>query len=60
MYERRELLDAYVLRAHKADDFKILKLRNLVHHRRVARGEVVYARFEPCGLGAQFWYSCVQ
>lgn len=60
MDERSKLLDADVLRAYEANYFKILKLRNLVHHRRVTRGQIVYTRFQLCSLGAQFWYSCVQ
>lgn len=60
MYERSELLDADVLRADEADDFEVFKLSHFIYCGVVARGEIVYARFQLRGLGAQFWYSCVQ
>ena len=60
MYERRELLYAYVLCADEADDFEVFKLSHFIYCGVVARGQVIYARFQLCGLGAQFGYSCVQ
>ena len=46
--------------AHETHDLEIFKLRYLLNRRVVTRREVVNARLEPCGLGAQLRYSCVQ
>ena len=55
MNERRELFNADVLRADEADDFEVFKLSHFICCGVVARGEIVYARFQLRGLGAQFW-----